>query len=76
MAPPCGTASKARNRWAKIWNGRPPPRPLRSSKYPMGIPGITKWEQLKVDAANKIYEAVAKFMNLSRIQCAIYGGKP
>jgi len=25
MAPPCGTASKARERWAPTWNGRRPP---------------------------------------------------
>ena len=43
-------------------NGRPPPPPLRSAAWPMGIEGLSYYNQQKVESANKIYEAVAKIM--------------
>ena len=61
-APPCGTASKARDRPVPLkfrLKGAPCPRPLRSAQYPRGIPsGLTPIEQLRVDSANKIYDYV------------------
>ena len=61
FAPPCGSASKARDRWwTKTDDGRPPPRPLRCKRWPMGKPNLQPWEQARVDTANRIYEAVAK----------------
>ena len=63
FAPPCGTASKARDRWwVKMENGRPPPPPLRSAAWPMGREGLSYYNQQKVESANKIYEAVAKII--------------
>ena len=62
MAPPCGTASRARERWVKTKDGRPCPRPLRSARYPLGLPFLREYEQAKVDSANKIYEAMSLFM--------------
>ena len=61
-APPCGTASKARDRPIPSrlrMKGAPCPRPLRSSEYPRGFPsGLTPTEQLRVDTANRIYDYV------------------
>ena len=61
FAPPCGTSSKARERpvpFSLRQQGAPEPRPLRSSLYPKGLPGLTPSEQMRVSAANAIYELV------------------
>ena len=47
MAPPCGTASKARDRWYRTKDGRPCQRPLRSARFPMGLPFLYDYEQRK-----------------------------
>ena len=61
-APPCGTASKARDKPIPLrfrLKGAPCPRPLRSPDFPRGIPhGLTEIEQLRVDTANQIYDYV------------------
>ena len=50
---PCGTASKARcRRLSKKVHGPPP---LRNSKFPDGIPGITGLHLVKLRAANRLY---------------------
>ena len=69
MAPPCGAASRARERWVKTKDGRPCPRPLRSTRYPLGLPFLREYEQAKVDSANKIYEAMSLFMKGCHRSC-------
>jgi hypothetical protein len=61
FAPPCGTASKAREKPVPLKlrkQGAPAPRPLRSQQYPRGLPGLSTVEQQRVDSANTIYELV------------------
>ena len=53
-APPCGTASRARER-----PGGPPP--LRSAQYPEGLPGLTGLNADRVASANAIYSFVSEF---------------
>ncbi|CAJ1458117.1 unnamed protein product [Effrenium voratum] len=56
-APPCGTASRAREIPLKGRQGAGP-QPLRSTKFPNGIPGVRKFLKPRVSAANKLYEFV------------------
>ena len=61
-APPCGTASRAREIPLPAGMrrlGAPAPRPLRSAAFPRGLPALTATEQLKVSQANKIYDFLA-----------------
>ena len=64
--PPCGTASRAREKrlpTAVRKQGAPEPRPLRSNAFPLGLSGLTAVEQKRVDAANEIYRYVlSKFI--------------
>ena len=59
IAPPCGTASKAREkpipRWLKL-RGAPEPKPLRSSEYPRGLPHLTGTDLVRVTRASSIYD--------------------
>ena len=48
MEPPCGTATRAREKPGG-------PRPLRSDEHPEGIPSLTPHERRRVDKANIIY---------------------
>ena len=61
IAPPCGTCSLARNIQLRNPQGKPiqGPRPLRSALHPQGLPNLTKTENARVSAANKLYEFVA-----------------
>ena len=55
---PCGTASKARDRPISQElqrRGVPSPAPLRSADYPLGIPGISGINKVKVEKANELY---------------------
>ena len=56
-APPCGTCSLARNIKIRIPGSRRKggPPPLRSSKYPDGLPHLTTSQRARVDAANALY---------------------
>ena len=57
FAPSCGTASRARGRPIP---GEPPkagPQPLRSERYPDGLPGLSFHDQERVDKANSSYSA-------------------
>ena len=59
MAPPCGTASEARNITVSAEDrakGAPQPKPLRYAQYPWGIPGLNEFDQMKVEKANIIYQ--------------------
>jgi hypothetical protein len=63
LAPPCGTASAARGKppprgW--VPGPFPPPRPLRSKEFPLGLAGLRLDEQVRVDKANKIYSFAAE----------------
>ena len=61
MAPPCGTASRARGIPV---NAKDPPRPLRSAKFPWGLEGVSfsEKDQAKLDAANKVYAWTLRFL--------------
>ena len=59
IAPPCGTASKAREKPIPWWlkrRGVPEPRQLRSSEHVRGLPDLTGTELLRVVKANSIYD--------------------
>lgn len=64
-APPCGTASRARERRIPFRlrrRGIPDPKPLRSSKYPQGLPTLHGTNLKRVTTANSIYKNVAKLI--------------
>ena len=56
FAPPCGTASAARNI-------KPGPPPLRSTIFPMGLPGLNFVQQTRVKKANFLYKWTWKLIN-------------
>ena len=59
MAPPCGTASLARNQRVSKEDkarGAPEPKPLRDANHPWGLPGLGSFDQMKVDKANAVYK--------------------
>jgi hypothetical protein len=63
VAPPCGTATKARERPVpqKLRHmGAPNPQPLRSGSHPEGLPGLCGLDRSKVEQANKLYKFVAE----------------
>eukprot|EP00435_Cladocopium_sp_Y103_P017022 s3000_g4.t1 len=63
MGPPCGTASRARNIPVKRKLrrcGAPNPRPLRSPRFPLGLPSLRGIHKIKVQAANCLYSFAAK----------------
>ena len=70
IAPPCGTASRARE--IPLGHGRGP-RPLRSELWPLGLPGLTEADQARVDSANAIYVRAANFCLWLREQAAKHG---
>ena len=59
LAPPCGTASAARNRRHKHLEeaGFDLPVPLRSKEFPMGLPTLRGLDLTKVSLANDLYWA-------------------
>ena len=60
-APPCGTCSRARE-----LPGGPPP--LRNEVYPWGFDDLSPDQRARVDAANKIYIGLAKFVEFLILQ--------
>lgn len=65
LAPPCGTSSRARcipikKKLKK--QGVPSPRPLRSSRWPDGIPNLHGVNKDRVEAANKLYAFCVEVM--------------
>ena len=55
-APPCGTASRARERPIR---GKAGPPPLRSDDFPDRLPNLSGLHQLRVTAANELYGFLA-----------------
>ena len=66
LAPPCGTSSKARNIPIKGPKGklRRGPPPLRSARYPEGLPGLRGLNRTRVRQANKLYKFCSDLMKL------------
>jgi hypothetical protein len=66
IGPPCGTASRAREkplpRWIKD-RGVKEPRPLRSETEPRGLRSLQGLDKLKVEAANSLYDFTAVVIN-------------
>ena len=60
LAPPCGTASRARERRISSFRrrGLKEPKPLRSDMRPDGNPGLSGRDKLKTETANILYSAV------------------
>eukprot|EP00435_Cladocopium_sp_Y103_P065100 s379_g27.t1 len=60
ISPPCGTASKARERpiAAPLLDGRKQPVPLRSHDRPDQKDGLAGLDKFKTEMANQLYEAV------------------
>ena len=77
IAPPCGTASRARERPLAshlLAKGFKSPRPLRSSDFPGGIPGISEQDTVRVQAANAFYRnsiKIFKFCLAGSILCTV-----
>ena len=65
--PPCGTASRARERpipKALALRGAPQPRPLRSEQYPLGLPNLTDYERQR--SRLPMLSTITSFRPLSR----------
>lgn len=54
IAPPCGSASRARSIPLKS-KSPGDPRPLRSDKHPKGLPNLLFVDRIKVSKVNKLY---------------------
>ena len=65
LAPPCGTASRAREIPIPHGKGlKRQPMPLRSDKFPMGIPSLKGVARQKVKAANRLYKFARKVIDV------------
>ena len=62
LAPPCGSASRARSIPLKRKSpGDPPaPRPLRGNAFPNGLRFLSFVDKMKISKANKLYHLTAK----------------
>ena len=58
IAPPCGTASRAR----EIRRRGVDPKPLRTDEHPDGIPGLSGEDSKRVEQANKLYKFTAQLI--------------
>ena len=67
IAPPCGTCSLARCKKLRDEKGRPIPGPvpLRSEKFPEGLPNLSPRNRLRVSLANKLYEFVGRVIRIA-----------
>jgi hypothetical protein len=66
ISPPCGTASKARERPIKtsLLSGRKQFVPLRSTEKPDQKDGLAGWDKFKTEMANQLYPAVTTIIIL------------
>jgi hypothetical protein len=64
LAPPCGSASRARQipLKRKFGSKRNGPRPLRTDQFPNGIPNLNPSELSRVSLANQLYHLTAKLV--------------
>ena len=72
MGLPCGTCSRAREQAipaAKKARGAPEPVPLRDAQALLGLKNLSKKDQQKVDAANRVYRTAIQVM----LQCYLCG---
>ena len=70
LGPPCGTSSRARDI-------RPGPQPLRSSKFPEGLPHLRGVSLRRVQAANLLYRLSSEvFLLLQRAWNPLHGREP
>ena len=59
LAPPCGTSSRAR----EIRRPRGPnPKPLRSDRFPDGLPTLKGTDRIRVDKANILYRLLGEIV--------------
>ena len=67
LAPPCGTCSLARNIKLRDSTGKPlhGPKPLRSTDWPEGLPGLGHKDRMRVSAANKLYDFLATVVDMA-----------
>ena len=66
VAPPCGTASKARK--IQLEGQHDLPQPLRTPEFPDGVDGLTGWNFLRVEQSNILYDYVAEvYMECCRL---------
>ena len=72
-SPPCGTCSLARCIKLRDEKGRPIPGPvpLRSEKFPEGLPNLSPRNRLRVSLANKLYEFVGRVIRIAHKKCLI-----
>ncbi len=64
LAPPCGTASKAKDIPAFDTSGKPISLPLRSPDHPDGLPDLPPHQRNRVRAANQLYALVSRVIHL------------
>lgn len=62
LAPPCGSASRARSIRLKRKHGQPLPKPFRSDRYPNGLNGLPFTDRIKISKANKLYHLTARIV--------------
>ena len=67
IAPPCGTASRARGRpiKASLLKGKKAPQPLRSDLQPDGKDNLTGTDKLKTELANQLYAGISQIVLLA-----------
>ena len=58
LAPPCGTASRARS--IKLKRKRNAPEPLRDDNNPNGLKSLSFVNKMKISQANKLYHLTAQ----------------
>lgn len=64
LAPPCGSASRARQipLKRKFGSKRNGPRPLRTDQFPNGIPNLNPSQLSRVSLVNQLYHLTAKLV--------------
>ena len=72
MAPPCGTASRARGKRLRFLKslGIKEPRPLRDDNHPNGFPWLKGTDKVRTEAANLLYETTVLIAQVA-IECNI-----